>query len=128
MSAQDSPQFLEKAISAWGEDMPAWVRTLATQCDLTSQNAVAKRLQRSAASVSQTLGKTYPGDMSAMRKLVEGAFMSITVECPVFGTYPLDSCQRWRQRTKRATSNSNSQQVQMYRACNQCPLNTKDAA
>lgn len=112
---------LLKAREAWGNDMPDWVHVLASACDETSQNKVAKRLERSAPLVSQVLGKKYPGDMVLIEDLVRGVLMKETISCPVLGETPKQTCRKWRARAGRF-QNVNTQYVQMYRACNACPV------
>ena len=49
----------ETARAAWGAAIPDWIETLARECDLTSQNQVARRLGRSASLVSNVLRNKY---------------------------------------------------------------------
>lgn len=48
------PNF-EKALKAWGADMPEWVAELAHACDESSQSAVARRLGVSGPAVNQVI-------------------------------------------------------------------------
>ena len=118
--------FVDTACEAWGT-LPDWIEALARECDRTSQNKAAKRLERSASLVSAVLRRRYTGDMAAVEDIVRGALMSTTADCPVLGDLPLDICRRWRSRA-REFSNVNSQYVTMYRACNRCPRHTEDQA
>lgn len=118
MSARD------KALDAWGAEMPDWVAALADACDRSSQNKVARALDRSPALVSTVLGRTYKGDMQAVEDIVRGVFMKGTVMCPAYGELPLHDCRKWRGRA-RTLQNVNSHWVRMYRACNSCPIHTK---
>ena len=115
---------LDTAIASWGEEMPEWVAALAKACDRSSQNKVAQSLQRSPALVSNVLRNRYPGDMAAVQDIVRGVFMKGTVTCPVYGELPLQDCRKWRGRANRF-QNVNSQYVQMFRACNRCPVHTQ---
>lgn len=115
---------MEKAQEAWGPEMPDWIVALATACDRTSQNRAARAIERSASLVSHVLARSYKGDMRAVEDLVRGVFMKGTVECPVFGDLALQECRKWRGRARKF-QNVNSQYVQMYRACNRCPVHTQ---
>lgn len=114
------------AIDAWGADLPDWVDALARECAETSQNRVAARMNRSASLVSQVLRNKYAGDMSAVEDVFRGAFLKQTVECPALGTLPSNECRDWRAKA-RAFVNVNQQRVMMFRACNACPRNRKEA-
>ena len=118
---------LSKAQEAWGENMPDWIEVLAQACDATSQNQVARRIERSAALVSNVLAQKYTGDMAAVEDLVRGVFMKQTVTCPVLGELGLQTCRKWRGRAGRF-QNVNSQYVTMYRACIRCPIRLKEDA
>lgn len=114
---------LDTARAAWGEDMPDWVRALATACEETTQSAVARRLKLSGGFVSQTLRRTYAGaGYATIEEAVRGALMGSTIECPALGTLPADECRHWRGRAK-AFVNTNSLRVRMFHACNACPRN-----
>lgn len=116
---------LLKAKTAWKDAMPDWVAALATACDNSSQNKVARKLERSPALVSTVLSNSYKGDMSAVEDLVRGVFMAGTLACPVFGDIGLQQCRKWRGRA-RSFQNVNSQYVQMYKACNRCPVHLSE--
>ena len=110
---------------AWGKDLPDWVLALANACAATSQNRVAQDLDRSASLVSNVLRRKYPGDMAAIEERVRGVYMRAVVQCPVLGDLPTDRCQMWRKRSRRLEGH-NTQRVQMFKACNRCPVNTKE--
>ena len=46
---------LDIARDAWGDALPDWVETLAIECGKSSQNKVAKRIDRSATLISRVL-------------------------------------------------------------------------
>ncbi len=115
---------VETAHKAWGDDLPDWVERLALECAATSQNRVAKAMNRSAAMISQVLRRKYPGDLSAVEELVQGVFMSAVIECPALGRIPANDCQDWRMKARRFV-NVNAMRVRMYRACARCPRNQK---
>jgi len=115
---------LAVAEEAWGESLPDWVRAMAAECDATSQNKVATRMNRSASLVSSVIRNKYPGDMEAVEEVFRGAFMKKTLDCPALGTLPANECRDWRVKA-RTFVNVNSQRVMMFRACNRCPRNGK---
>ncbi|QFQ88241.1 hypothetical protein F8A10_12040 [Paracoccus kondratievae] len=111
---------VEIARAAWGEDIPEWVERLAEECAATSQNKVARRLNRSAALVSNVLRRKYLGDMAAVEEVVRGVFMFATVQCPAQGEISTAACRDWMRKAGRFV-NVNAQRVRMFRACNSCP-------
>lgn len=114
----------ETAITAWGGDAPDWVIRLADECAATSQNRVAKKINRSPAVVSNVLRNKYAGDMEAVEALVRGTFMDAITDCPELGMMPAQQCVEWRQKSKQF-GNANMLRVRMYRACARCPKNQK---
>lgn len=105
---------LDRARSAWGEDIPAWVEALARECDATNQARAAKRIGYSTAVVSHVLRGSYTGALSAVERAVKGALMAVTVDCPVVGTLGTDQCQ---QNQRAPFSSGNPLRIQLYRAC-----------
>jgi hypothetical protein len=112
------------AQAAWGEDLPDWVLALANACAASSQNRVALDLERSPSLVSNVLRRKYPGDMAAVEERVRGVYMHAVVACPVLGDLSTDQCQVWRKRSH-SLQGHNTRRVQMFKACNRCPLNRK---
>lgn len=111
---------VEKARAAWGADIPDWVDGLAKACAASSQNRVAKRMNRSASLVSAVLANTYKGSLEAVEEVYRGVFETATVACPSLGTIPSNICRDWQLKAVRFV-NVNSERVRMYRACNSCP-------
>lgn len=118
---------LDIARSLWGDTIPDWVVVLAEECGKTSQNRVARRLNRSASLVSHVIRNKYEGDMVAVEDVVRGVFMSSTVTCPALGSISTAACRDWM-RKAHAFSNENSERVRLYRACRSCPRYTKEGA
>ena len=118
---------LDKARAAWGDDLPDWVETLAIECGKTSQNKVAKRLDRSATTISLILNRTYPGEMVSMAERVRGVFMDAVIDCPAVGEMPAQRCQDWRAKA-RVFLTGNPERVRMHRACHGCPRFKKEPA
>ena len=111
---------LETAREAWGEDMPDWIAVLAAEAVRTSQAAVAKRLDRSGAVVSQVLRRTYAADYQRIEERVRGVLMAGQVTCPGLGEIPLQACQDWRAKAS-TFALGNPTRVRMFHACNRCP-------
>lgn len=112
------------ARTAWGETMPDWVAALARACASQSQASVAATLGRSPALVSQVLRRKYPGDLAAVEEAVRGAYLGAQVDCPALGPVATHDCQDWQRKARRFV-NVNALRVRMYRACHQCPRNTR---
>ncbi len=113
---------LEKAMQAWGADMPQAVRDLAAECDLSSQNAVAKRIGRSGAAVSQVLSNSYKGDLNAVLTDVESLLTGQQWDCclPYKSAISALEC---RKISKCKLSTTSPLSVRNFRACKQCPNN-----
>lgn len=95
-----------------------WLTVLREACAASSQAAVARRLDYSAAVVNQVLKGTYTGDLRSVRKAVEGALMGLTVNCPVIGELPRHRCLEYQRRGFAAT---NPLRVALAQACPTCP-------
>lgn len=103
--------------------MSEWVAALAAECRRTSQANTARRLGVSPAVVNQALQGSYKGNLRRVQRLVEGAFMGVTVDCPVVGDLPRDRCIEYQGRPFAAT---NPMRVQLYCTCPDCPHNEKN--
>jgi len=106
--------FIDKADRAWGVDMPEWVEVVAAEANRTSVTAVAKRIGRSDALVSNVIANKYPGDMAKVEQLVRGALMGATVDCPVLGEIGRHQCLAEQAKPFSATSSVRSR---LYRTC-----------
>ena len=110
----------DKALAAWGAEAPAWVLLLADECDRSGQRIAGNRIGYNSAVVSRIVNAKYPGDLAEVETLVRAALGAEQVMCPVFGVTPLKRCITNRRRTRPA----NWAQVQLARACPDCPNNT----
>lgn len=112
---------LDKAIAAWGPEMPTWVRALAEACDADSMRSTAKRLALSPALVSLTINARRDGvKVDFIRNRVERMLMLTMVSCPVLGAMSRTHC---LEEQARPFSSANPLRVQIYRACrNGCPF------
>lgn len=116
---------VDQAKAAWGAAIPDWVVRLAEECDLTSQNRVAKRLGVSAAMVSNVRANKYTGTLTRLEDKVRGVYMSGTFECPALGNIPTNECRDWRDKSK-VFGAANPLRVRMYAACHACEINSKE--
>ncbi|TNF21843.1 MAG: hypothetical protein EP318_06115 [Rhodobacteraceae bacterium] len=121
-----TPDPIEKARTAWGDDLPDWVELLAQACTHESQNKVAKRLGYSPTVVSNVLSKKYAASLEAVEDKVRGVYDRKTVDCPALGELPSNQCRKWRTKARKLNS-ANAMNVTMFRACNRCPLHKGQA-
>lgn len=103
--------------------MSSWLNALREACERTSQKAVGKRLRGngsypSDAIVNQALQGKYVGDIEKFRRVVEGAYLGVSVDCPVLGSLSLDQCISHQDAPY---SPANSLRVLLYRTCRTCP-------
>lgn len=89
---------LDRAIVAWGVDMPSWVKLLANACDRTNQKAVAERIGKSGGYISRILNRNYAGSYTEAETIVRAVFSDDEVACPLWGLIPLATCIRARRR------------------------------
>lgn len=115
-------QHVDKAVSAWGDALPDWVRALAERADaLGSQSKVAAEIDYSPATVSTIIGNTYGArDTSALETAVRATIMAATVTCPVFGETSLTQCLDWRDAAARPFRALSSLHSHMRDACRAC--------
>ena len=116
---------LDRARAAWGEDMPAWVRLLASACDASNQRQVGDRLDKSSGYISRILNRNYAGDYREAELQVRAVYGSDDVVCPLWGPIPLASCLRNR---RREGPPRNQAHHLHDRTCPTCPNNTDRAA
>lgn len=99
--------------------VPAWLAALQQAVKSSSLAAVAKRLGVSRTMVSQVCNQKYPGDLERVQKLVEGVYLSCTVQCPILGEIRQDQC---LEHQNRRSVSSNPLYIQVYKACRSgCP-------
>jgi len=96
-----------------------WLTVLTRECSATSQQAVAKRMGLSGATINQVLKGKYKGNLRRIQSRVEGAFMAARVDCPVIGDIPRDQCITHQQRRRFAATNP--LRVQLHKTCPTCP-------
>lgn len=111
-------EHLDKAELGWGEEMPDWIRALASACDFSSQAKVATRVNYSKTVVSLVLKGTYTGDLTAVERAINASLMNAQVECPIAGELPLAACLKNQIPPARYT---NGDQVKFAQTCPACP-------
>lgn len=94
--------------------MKDWLAVLESECKRRSQRAIADELGVSPAMINTALKGTYAGNISRLKRLVEGRYMRKTVICPVLGEISTDKC-LWHQ--EREFAATNPQRVLLYRGC-----------
>lgn len=116
---------VDRAVAAWGADMPRWVRLLAIACDQSNQRAVGDRLQKSSGYISRLINRSYAGSYAEAETIVRGAFGDEQVTCPIWDQIPLASCIRNR---RRSGPPRNQAHHAFARTCPTCPNNTDGPA
>lgn len=111
-------EHFDKAVSGWGEDMPDWIRALASACDATSQRIVSERIKYSKAVVSLVVKGTYSGDLTAVETAVNARLMDAKIDCPVADEIPLAACLKNQVPPARYTNN---EQIKFAQVCPTCP-------
>lgn len=115
---------LAKAIAAWGDPLPEWVRMLAAACDRANQRDAGDRIGQSAGTVSRVLRRCYAGDYAEIERKVRAAFSAERVPCPVTGAQiQLKTCMRNRRRYRQGPPREWLHR-EYDRACPTCPNNT----
>lgn len=121
MSVREQTDFAAKAKDAWATEggAPEWVIALAEAATTLGQKAAGERIGYSSSTISQVLSNTYRGNLDRICETVRGAYMQMTVACPVLGEIGRQQCLREQEQPFRATS---SMRAQLYHACrNGCP-------
>jgi hypothetical protein len=106
---------MDKAIAAWGEPLPDWIKALAEACDETSLRKTATKLAVSPAIVSLTVNaKRDRVKLDFVKGRVERVLMIITVACPVLGVININKC---LEEQAKPFSSVNPQRVRLFKAC-----------
>ena len=105
---------LDRAVAAWGPELPEWIKVLAASSDQSDQRQTAYRIGYSPPVVNQVLNRSYKGNLKRVQTAVEGALMAVTVDCPVVGELAANICLKYQDRPFAAT---NPERVKLYRAC-----------
>lgn len=98
---------------------PDWLSALIKQCETQSLSAISKQTGLSKSVISQVTNGKYPGDLLRVQDVIEGVYLSKTVECPVLGNISKDKCLAFQ---VKPLVTGNPQNIKIYRACRSgCP-------
>lgn len=120
--AKEAIPAIDRARAAWGADLPDWIEALAMACDATKQVDVARRLGRSAATVSNVINNKYKAGLNAVEQKVRIRVMANTVLCPHAGAeISIDDCIT---HAIAPMPMSNAADLRAWMACRDCLNNT----
>lgn len=125
-SGAGSAEFAARLKARLGAATPDWLAELAQIADARGLKFVADELDYSRSTISQVISGKYPGDLNRVEQLVRGAFMGLTVQCPVLGEVGRDRCLSEQKKPFMATS---AMRAQLFHSCRSgCPnaRHTKD--
>jgi hypothetical protein len=112
MSAETCQATMERA---YGAPLLDWMQVVATECDASSQTAVAVKLGYSRTVVNLLVNGLYDRDLRKVEQAVRMHLMgSVIVKCPIKGEISTSVCQS---NQALPYSNANSERVRLYRAC-----------
>lgn len=85
---------VQKALTAWGDPLPAWVHRLAEEVDATSLARTGERIGYGKSAVSMVLANRYGAGTAKVEAAVTEllGLPGSAVACPVLGTIPADRC------------------------------------
>lgn len=98
------------------------IQLLKEACDNTSQSSVAKKIGYSPTVVNLVLKGSYTGDMNKVRRVIRTRLGISHVDCPILGVIENEKCVTEQ---SKPFSSANSHRVRMFKACMNCPFNTK---
>lgn len=108
----------DKALAAWGRDMPDWVRALAEACDDKGLRRTAGAIGVSPAMASLAVNRQRD-KLDFIKAKVTATLMVTIIACPVMGVMGKTEC---LQEQAKPFSAANPLRIQLYRACrNGCP-------
>ncbi len=110
-------QSLERALKAWGDNMPDDIKALAMACDKHSQNHIAAQIGRSTAAISCVLNNAYKGDLNAVLKDFKTWDAGIEIDCHILGKISHGLCKKTQNRKPQSASTLSMRQ---WRACQKC--------
>jgi hypothetical protein len=98
-----------------------WLNVFKQKCDDLGQAQVGRELRKhqsdgfpSTTVINQVYKNKYPGRTDRLEALVEGAYMSKTVNCPVVDQIPSDQCIQYQSQPYAGT---NQTRRKLYKAC-----------
>ncbi|WP_425091978.1 hypothetical protein [Tropicimonas sp. S265A] len=112
---------MERALDGWGPQLPDWIFVLVEQCEIASQNKVAKRISYTPAVVSQVIGNCYAGQIENVEQRVRAVFMNPAHNCPaMLEEISAETCLHWQLKATKPFRAGPPLMVRMYRACPRC--------
>lgn len=114
------------ALRARVDEPEDWLLMLAEEATRIGLNALARRINLSAGTLSSVLSGTYGAKPDRVREAVRGALMGVTVKCPALNRQEIgrEVCIK-HQRSPLSTASPSS--VRLYHACRGgCPHATME--
>jgi hypothetical protein len=102
-----------KAVAAWGEPLPDWVKALAEACDDAGLRKTAAKLDVSPAIISLAVNRKREG-LGFIKEKVEDQLMVTIVSCLILGVIGVEECLREQ---AQPFSSANPLRVQLFKAC-----------
>lgn len=99
---------------------PEWIAVLRAYCEKHSQPKASKLIGYAPGTISAVIAGKYPADMGRIQQAVEGALMAASVDCPVAGEIPRQTCIAHQRRAHNPQA-TNPMRVALSRACPDCP-------
>jgi len=96
---------------------PELMTLFRAQCEEIGQSAVAKRIGKSPATVSQLYNGIYPSPPEPLLRRFEEEFCTTTIVCPEMGEITLKRCSAERSTPLSASS---ARRIRMHNACKEC--------
>lgn len=97
---------------------PAWVLSMAEECEKSSQAGFASKIGRSPALVNQVLKNRYAGDLGDVRERVEAILHPSCIDCPILGEITGQLCVA---NQGKPYDPSNNLSVRLFVGCRKCP-------
>jgi len=91
--------------------------------DANGVAAVARKIGRSPASVSQVNSGKYGGNPERIIELIMAEYTADTIDCPVLGEIPIADCLDARRRADMPYFPSSGQTTALYETCPTCKHN-----
>lgn len=102
--------------------MSSWLNILKSEVEQSSQRVVGGKIGYSTATISLVLNGNYKGDLRAVENAVNKKLRSSAVPCPILGDISAADCTT---NQNKPFSAANSAKVRLFKACRDCPYNTK---
>ena len=93
--------------------------------DINGVGEVARKIDKSPATVSQVKNGKYAGNPARIVELIMANFTDDTIICPIMGEIPISDCLDARKRVDMPYIPSSGQTTALYKTCPSCPNNPK---